>query len=440
MNLRYCVFLFCVVFAVVSCSTGKKPIKVGGAGPPPTAVKVVKAVKGSLREKLTVSGHLRALNKAEVTSRITGRVVRVAVREGMRVKKGQPLAWLEQGALKARLAQAKATLLRSQALVGQAGQKMRLTASEVEIDLKSARDKLRQAEAALAKAKAELEDSEVDFKRQSALFKEGAIPRSVLDKARLRYKLAVQAVAEARAAYRVQNSLLEKAESSRIRNDVSRSQLQAAQEAVRMAQAQLREIDLDLQDTVIRAPIDGVVVERSVEAGAMVGGGKGGVLFKLVDNTLLDFFAYVDEQYAPFLSPQQEVKVYSDLFPDKTFAAKIVSVIPSSDPETHNLGIRILLDGSHKGLVDGLYVKGILSLRTFEGTVIPRNALQIHPRETYVMVRDGAKAFKKTVKVLFSNETKAVVTGIAPGTEVITAGGSTVTEGGRVRVSGDSRR
>jgi multidrug efflux pump subunit AcrA (membrane-fusion protein) len=155
---------------------------------------------------LNASGYVTARRRATVSSKITGKVVEVNVEEGMAVRRGQVLARLDDAQARAALGLAESQLTSA-----------RRAAAETEVRLREA---------------------ELTLKRRRELAKEGVIGQADLD------------AAEAEA------------DSLRARIDVMRQDVVVAQRAL-----EIRRTDLD--DTVVRAPVDGVAISKDSQPGGM---------------------------------------------------------------------------------------------------------------------------------------------------------------------------
>jgi len=156
---------------------------------------------------LSVNGHVIARRKAALASKVTGRLVYLGAEEGDAVRKGQVIAQIENGDLRAALDQA--------------------------------RSNLELAEASRDQAWAEMREATLHFERIRALFEQKLVSRSEYDGAEAWYRRAVAAVGTAEANVRAM-----------------RAALQAAQVA--------------LESTYIRAPFDGIVLTKNADVGEVV--------------------------------------------------------------------------------------------------------------------------------------------------------------------------
>jgi membrane fusion protein (multidrug efflux system) len=190
---------------------------------------------------------------APVTPLVSGPVARVLVRETEAVKAGQPLVLLDDSDARIAVAQAEAAL-------GQAERKVRgYVANDAALAGQvGARD------ADVAKARADLERAKTDLDRRQALASSGAVSGDELTNAKNRYAEAQAALAQAQAGKRA-------AEGVRQANAVLIEGVDVAQNPeVAAARAKLAQAQLDLDRTVIRAPMTGEVSKKTVEPGQHV--------------------------------------------------------------------------------------------------------------------------------------------------------------------------
>ena len=186
-----------------------------------------------------------AVPTVEVRARVAGILEEVLFKEGMDVKKGQPLFIIQQAEYKAALETARATLAKAQA------------------DLTRAKDTsiVERVKAQLAQRQADLEKARQDVARYKPLAEARAIPQQDMDTSVAAEKVAVAGV-DAQAA------ALKDAELAQ------RTQIQLSEAAVESAKASIIQADLNFGYTTIASPIDGIIGKINVDRGNLVG--KGG--------------------------------------------------------------------------------------------------------------------------------------------------------------------
>lgn len=257
---------------------------------------------------------------AQVTPLTSGRVIEVLVTDTQPVRKGQLLFRIEDSDQKIAVQQAEANLAMMQRRYGQsiannAALGAAAGASDAQINT---------ARAGLASAQATLTKAQEDYKRRAALSGTGAVSneelttaRQALDSAKASYQQAQAAVAQAQ----------ENARSARRQEEAAvaltkGTTLQTAPEILQ-AQAQLEQAKLDLERTIVRAPIDGVVSRRSIQVGQRIQSGQAAMTVVPVGELYVD--ANFKEDQLGKVRSGQKAELTSDFYGgDVVYHGKVV--------------------------------------------------------------------------------------------------------------------
>ena len=187
-----------------------------------------------------------------ISPQVSGYVTQVAVQDFAEVKAGQALATIDERSYRARVAQAEANVAAAEAALANSSQAER--SRVVAIDSQ---------DAGIANAQAQFARAQADMRRASALVADGSISTRELDQTRAALLAAEAGVRQARAGRAIG--------AQDVRTViVGRAGLVAAVDA---AKAQLRLAQIDLDNTIIRAPSDGQLSEIGVRLGAYVTAG-----------------------------------------------------------------------------------------------------------------------------------------------------------------------
>ena len=197
--------------------------------------------------------------EVDINSKIPGRVVALLVKEGDMVKKGQLLARIDSRDITAQSDQAKANIKALEAQTAQAS-------SVTELQDQTAKAALNKAKAQLEKAKSDLNLAESDYNRFKELVETGAISKQVFDTYRTKYQVAQAAYSQASAAVAA-------AEAGLLQTQVNTANEAAVRSKVVQARAALQQIEVNLDETEIRAPFDGIVTAKYIEEGSMISQG-----------------------------------------------------------------------------------------------------------------------------------------------------------------------
>jgi len=234
-----------------------------------------------LEALVSASGKIQPKRQVNVSANTTGRVTRVAVEEGQRVKAGQFLLEIDPRSLDAQLQRGEASVA-------------------------AAQSSLQQSRASVQQTRALLELARQNLKRTQELWKEQLTTREALERA----ENDVQ-VREAELKTREQ-------------------EIQTNEQRIKVEEAGLATTKYNLNQVIITAPMDGLVTRRSIEEGetAVLGtmNNAGSVLLTIADMSILEAEVEVDETEIPSVSRGQEAKVTIDAVPDRTFKGRVTEV------------------------------------------------------------------------------------------------------------------
>jgi len=290
-----------------------------------------------------------------VTPRVTGYVTQVLVEDNQLVEPGQPLAQLDTTEFEVAVAKARATLAEEEATLAslELGVPLELSQTEYRVggaqaDLEGAMkrlEKLAQQEAAsgqdLQRLRAELRQAELDLKRIEELARTDAVSQSSLDQARTAFESAQaqtrSALATLEAVRKEKNAV--QLEQDGLRANVSlaatgsetavikKRQVEAQKAVVDMQKAALRQAELDLEHTTLRAPALGHVTQKSVETGRMVS--RGQTLMAVVPLRAEELWitANFKETQLTHVKPGQRVKIKVDTYPGHELTGTVESIM-----------------------------------------------------------------------------------------------------------------
>lgn len=272
---------------------------------------------GKSEDHLIVQGSIET-KEIDINSKLAGKIEEIKVSEGDKVKKGDVLIILEgktylakreqaQAAVKAAEGQVKAAEAAKQAALAQA---------------QKARNGTRSQE--LAQAKAAYDLAEKTYNRIKALYESGACSQATYDEAYSNYEVYRQKYEEAKQGAREEDKSAANASVSQ-----AESAIEAYKGQLNQAQGVLDEINTYIEDTVIRAPIDGTVTSINVEEGELVTTGM--PLTTVSDMNKPWVEVYVKETDLSIIKLGSEVEVKLQAYPNERFSGKIVRVNEKPD-------------------------------------------------------------------------------------------------------------
>jgi HlyD family secretion protein len=252
-----------------------------------------KVERGPLQSVVSATGTLNPVTSVLVGSQVSGQIRELHVDFNSPVKKDQVIARLDPQSFELKVAQARADLDAARA------------------SFEVARSNVNQLRAELARVTVTLLDAERDAKRKRMLVEKSFIAASEADKA--------QATFEATR---------EQANAVRAQIETAQAQVNNAAATIKQREAVLRQTQVDLERTIIRSPVDGIVVQRSVDAGQTVAASlQAPTLFTIAkDLSEMQVDTSVDEADVGRLRLGLGATFTVDAFPRRIFEGKIVQI------------------------------------------------------------------------------------------------------------------
>ena len=270
---------------------------------------------------VTVTGSLEATANVNVGSQLSGLLAKVNVDFNSTVHKGDVLAELDDRSFRADVDHKNAALAAARNAVESA----RLDYERAELAVKDTQSQKAVLDARVERARAELDLATKDADRKVLLQERAAGSLADADNAKYRKAAALAAEHEAVAIRTAQDN-----SGTEALKDVerARAQMESAKFAVAQAEALLASSRVDLERTRIRAPIDGVIVSRSVVLGETLATSlETKTLFVLAgDLEKMNIYARVDESDIGMVKVGQEARFKVDAFPGQLFSARVEQI------------------------------------------------------------------------------------------------------------------
>lgn len=283
----------------------------GGDDDPAEKYLKVEVERGDVRRTVTSTGTLQAVVTVQVGSQVSGRIQELHADFNSVVKKGQTLAIIDPANFEAQRDRAAASLATSEAAVKNA-----------EANLINRKAELQSAEANLQVSRVDHQEAGRQLRRAKGLFEDGLIPERDLETAQAGHDQSAARLLQAEAQI------------SQIKASIrsAGAQKEQALANVKQAKAELKMAQVNLYYTNITSPIDGVVIERSVDIGQTVAASFQAPILFLIANDLakMQVIAQIDEADIGAISEQAEVGFTVDAFPGQNFQGKISEIRLSS--------------------------------------------------------------------------------------------------------------
>ena len=356
--------------------------------PPTVQLTVARAATagGGPGSVLDASGYVTARRQATVSAKITGKVTEVLIEEGMRVREGAVLARLDD------------------------------TEARAQLDL--ARAQLSAARSQLAEVRAQLEQAERDYARQQGLYDRALVSPQSLDAA-----LA--------------------------QRDMLRARLLSTQEQIKVAQESVSVAQVQLDNTVIRAPFGGVVVAKSAQPGEMIspisaGGGftRTGI-GTIVDMDSLEIQVDVNESYINRVAAGQPVEATLNAYPDWKIPGEVIAIIPTADRTKATVKVRIAIKSKDSRIVPDMGVRvGFLESKpaggagapAVTGVLVPPEAVRAEGNGSVVFVYADGRVERRAVTLgPDTGGQRRVVSGLRDGERVVLSPAAALRDGQAVK-------
>jgi HlyD family secretion protein len=347
-----------------------------------TAV-VQATVSGAPRTLLNGSGYVTARRIATVSSKIAGKVAEVLIEEGKKVAKGEVLAHLD--------------------------------ASNAERSLELAKAQLHSHRQNLEETKVNLAQAELDLSRTKQLAGEGIAAVADLDK-----HLAAAKSLQARLAKQTADVVV----------------------AEREVEVWKQQVD----DTIIRAPFDGIVTAKNAQPGEMIspmsaGGFTRTGICTIVDMSSLEIEVDVSESYINRVESGLPVVATLDSYPDWKIPAKVIAIIPTADRQKATVKVRVAFEKLDARILPDMGVKVAFQSASLVGSevsearsvTVPKAAVRNdNGRDVVWLVAEGRLERRAVTAGATEGAEVTIVAGLTGGERVVVEGPAELSEGAKV--------
>ncbi len=337
-------------------------------------VRIKKVEKKELVARVEGTGEIKPRKNVEISADISGKIVKIGVKEGNKVKKGQFLLRIDPAFYKA--------------------------------DLEGAKALAKATEAELIQAESNYKVAKESYERANELYKKGIISKEEHSKAESNYKGSI-------------------------------STLKSLEFKIEEAKASMRSAAERLKKTIITSPVNGVVTSLNVEEGevAMIGtmNNPGTVLLTVADLSVMEAEAWVDETDIVKVKVGQKAKVTVDALPDVEFKGEVIEVGNSaqassalaSTEQVKEYKVVVLIEGDVSQLKPGLTATVNIQVAKREAALtVPISSIVVRKREGkeiegVFIARNGVAKFQPIKKGIMGEMEVEVKEGLKEGDVVI---------------------
>ncbi len=376
---------------------------------------------GETNTVLSASGYIVAHHKINVNSKVTGRVASIGVEKGDKVKQGQILVRLEDQEFRAQAEQAR-------------GQVQTAAGRLLELQNGSRPEEVQQADHNLSEARATMVDDKISLDRTKELFGQGVSSKQALDDATAKYEASQQRT----------NSLEQSFKLSKIGPRVE--QIEQARGSLTQARGQLAYAESQLEATLIRAPVNGTILERTAEKGELITaqfasaaeGGPVGSVVALADLNDLQVELDISQDDFARLGPKQKGIVAVDAFPDRKYDGVIAEISPEANRQKATVQVKVQILNPDEFLRPEMNASVKFLPRDGEakasGVFVPTSAVRSDGAKKYVFVVTDSRVDRRDVSVIGPRSGGFAVDGVKEGDTVVTTAPATLKDGNSIKV------
>ncbi len=334
--------------------------------------------RGSIEQTVSVTGALQPVKTIEVGSQLSGQLSKVYVDFNDPVRKDQPLAQIDPRTFAAKVDETNAWLQMAVAFVELEQAKL----DRAKVDLENAKGSKAVLAAKLESAQAVKTSAQKTLQRKLVLQSQNVVASTTVEDAQTDFTARLAQEHEAEILMSLNAYSVEGAQA-----DVRRieAELQQAKTAVPEKEAILRAAQADLDRTVIRSPIDGVVVGRFVNEGQTLAVGLESRATFMVAHRLedMEIHAQVDEADIGRIAGGQRAYFTVDSYPDRRFEAEVRQIRKAPQNQQNVVTYTVVLSTSN---LDGALLPGMTALvkivteHAEDVLTVPLAALRFQPR------------------------------------------------------------
>ncbi|MHC4713551.1 MAG: efflux RND transporter periplasmic adaptor subunit [Planctomycetota bacterium] len=344
----------------------------GAAAVQPESVRLADVTEGPIREEVKLTGEVKAIADVDLAPKVSGRLVSVEVEEGDYVSAAAPVAMLDRDVFEAAVREAEAAVQ-----VARANAKM---------------------------AQVVRENAGLEYERVKSLFEQGTVPESNRDDAQAAHSKAAAGVEVAAAA-------------------------------VLQAQAALERAKINLNESRLLAPFDGVVADRLLDVGSFVSPGT--PILRLVSVDTVKVTAGAAERYLGDLEVgRTRVVVTVDSLPGRSFPGMLHFISPVIDAGTRTAEIEIRIPNKERLLKPGMYARvSLVTRRRDRAVLVPNDAVLGREGDYHVFVEDGGRVRRTQIDLdLRGAHFSEATAGLEGGEKVVISGAGNLLDGAQVVV------
>ncbi|MCJ7765917.1 MAG: HlyD family efflux transporter periplasmic adaptor subunit [Thiovulaceae bacterium] len=294
-----------------------------------------------------IDGDLILLN-----AKYPGRIDEITVEDGSSVKKGDLIARLKSDEIQARVEQATAQVQALQKQLNANRKELQMLEQTLPNSVKKAYKAFTIAQAQIADLAASVESLELtvrqdekDYRRFKTMFEDKLLDKHRVELAKLKLESdsnqlhsLQQKRDQAQSSAKIAAINSEDAKTALLKIAIAKEKLSAQEDQLEAAQAARREVEAMLSEMTLRSPVDGFVVDKTAQAGEVVGAGM--PVASLIDPSALYLKIFVDTMQNGKIKIGDRALIFLDAYPDMPIAAKVVRIAQKAEFTPKEVSVR----------------------------------------------------------------------------------------------------
>ena len=335
--------------------------------------------RGSISKLVKASGTVEAVVNVDVSSQLSGRIAEVFVNFNDDVRAGQPIAQIDQELFAARVNEAKAAL----SVAGANAEVQKAALERAGVGVANAQTAKKLAEAQSAANKARQDEAERELQRKLELARTGSVAEQQVSQVRAARD---SGAADLRASLEQIQMRAQAIAIAQAEQRMAEANVQNARAVVEQRQAALDQAQLDLERTVLRAPIDGTIIKRDVNPGQTVAVTLEAKTLFTIANDLheMEVHGKIDEADVGELKVGQAAQFTVDAYPERTFSGQVMQIRKSPEVVQNVVTYTAIISAPNPDLLllPGMTAQLQIAVSdTGDVLKIPSQALRFRPKD-----------------------------------------------------------
>ncbi|WP_068497266.1 efflux RND transporter periplasmic adaptor subunit [Paenibacillus kribbensis] len=452
--------------AVAGCSSAEKDAALGSSAQP-TVVRTAVVKSSPLHTAYNLSGTLQAYEENTLAFQNGGTVASAYLTIGTAVQKGAVIARLDDADYKLQVAQATASILEAQAGIDNAQANLQAAASAIQsadagitgaranvnkVNKGARAQEKQQAQATVDKAQSAYNKAKTDSERTQKLFEAGAATASDNENARLNATAALKDLEQARESLSLllEGATVEDHQSAQANFQdalAGKSKALAASEQAAASQKQAHanyekalvakgQAELALSRTRLIAPVNGVILGKSVNAGDLVASGQ--AVYRIGSIDRLKVLLPVPDSEIKDWKKGQSVNV---MLYEESRQGTVSNIYPSTSTNTGIVNVEIVINNPQRDWLPGQVIKAARQVTDKNGILVPAEAVINTGSEPFIFKDIKGKAVKTPVELgdqVIENQLQ-IVSGLREGERIVIKGAENLFDGNPIKAEEGGR-